>query len=564
VATNVRLLGTPSVAGGEAILSRGRKPWAIVAYLVVEGRPVHRDTLSRLLFGNANDPAAALRWNLAVARRLVGDRDSLRGNPLSLPPCTAVDVATVLQGRWRDAIALADLGSELLEGLHFGDSPEFEMWLIGARRRISAATEAILDEAALVSLAAGNGADTVEYASKLVALDPLNDAHQELLVRSYAAAGDEHAARRQLEAAVRLFRSELGCDPAPGVFLAVEAARAPRRREPSAARTRALLDAGQAQVTAGAGEAALRVLGQACDEAAATGDLRLQAAAQFARGAALIDTGIARHQEAEVALYTAIRLARQTGDQRTAAAAFRRLAASDLFRGVYGRALARLDQAEALHDHSSGERVELSTLRGVAVFDLGERAGGLAEMHRAVDADPGESHQFLPILLTHLGRAYLLDDKLDRARQCFEHAHQLATDRAWAGVTPGPLALLGHIAVLRGDLDRAAEILDSALEAADHAADPCWETWAAHGLARLATARGDLAAALERFADTDRRSSPDRGGHLWSRVWALSDAAALARAARDPRADPWHTEALAAAQRSGMRDLLEKLGASAG
>ena len=90
-------------------------------------------------------------------------------------------------------------------------------------------------------------------------------------------------------------------------------------------------------------------------------------------------------------------------------------------------------------------------------------------------------------------------------------------------------------------------------------ADPCWETWAAHGLGLHAIAAGDEAAALSHLADAITRSRPQRGGHLWSHVWALTQAVPLARRAGDPRTQSWHDEALTTAQRSGMRSLARDL-----
>jgi DNA-binding SARP family transcriptional activator len=546
-----RLLGPPS-AGPVSV--RGHKPWAILAYLAVERRPVRREELMPLLFADADDPAAALRWNLGQARAAVGAPDALSGNPLALPPDSSPDVSIVIDGPWADATSLAGFGRELLEGLDFPTAPAFEMWLIGARRRVAAASEAILREAAVASLAAGDADAALVHASALVSCAPLVDDHQALLVRAYGVAGDEVAARRQLESAVRLFRAQLGVDPAPAVFLAAEAARRDRR-EPTVARTRALLEAGRAQVVAGGIDSATQLLESACFDAAAIGDPHLEAEAHFELGAALVSAGTARHNDAELALYTAIDRAGYAGDERIAAAAYRYLAASDFFRGIYGRVIARLDRAESLHDGSATERVELSTLRGAALVDLGHRTAGLDELRRAIDADPTESHGYLPILLTHTGRAHLLDGDLASARARLEHGRRLATDRAWASATPGPQSLLGHVAVLERRLDDADDLLHGAFAAACQVADPCWETWAAHGLARLAAARGDERTALAQYGETARRSDPSRGGHLWSRVWALADGAAAAGPAGDPRAGPWREEALTTAQRCGMREL---------
>ena len=111
------------------------------------------------------------------------------------------------------------------------------------------------------------------------------------------------------------------------------------------------------------------------------------------------------------------------------------------------------------------------------------------------------------------------------------------------------------MAVAEGDLAAARELLEQAFARACQVADPCWETWAAHGLGLHAAAADDETSALSHLADAITRSRPQRGGHLWSHVWALADAVPLARRAADPRAPAWHNEALTTAQRSGMRSL---------
>jgi DNA-binding SARP family transcriptional activator len=551
-----QLLGSPFAAG---VKLRGHKPWAVIAYLAVERRAVHRGELMSLLWDDAEDPAAALRWNLVQARRAMSDPDALHGNPLSLPDDLRTDVSIVIDGPWMDAVSTGNLGRELLEGVDFPSSPAFEMWLIGARRRVAAASEAMLREAALASLAAGDSNAAIAYANDLVSLAPLVDEHHVLLVRAYSAAGDETAARQHVERVVRLFRTELGVDPAPAVFLAAETVRRERARAPSTARTRAVLEAARAQVAAGSVENALRLLESACTDAAALGDIHLEAEAQFELGFALVSGALPRHTEAELALHTAIERAERAGDERIAAAAYRHMAASDFFRGIYGRALSRLDRAESLHDGSDTERVELSTIRGAALVDLGRRAEGLKELQRAIAADPAESHNFLPILLTHTGRTHIVDGDLASARRDLEHGHRVAAERAWASVTPGPQALLGHVAILDRRFEDADDLLLSAFEGACQAEDPCWETWSTHGLALLASSRGDRAAALAQYTEVVRRSEPGRGGHLWSRVWALTDAVTTARASGDHRAESWYDEALTTAQRCGMRDLVEAL-----
>jgi len=555
---SIRLLGRP-YAGGVQV--RGNKPWAITAYLALAGAPVPRARLVSLLFDSADDPAGALRWNLSQVRRLLGQPDGLSGSLLSLPDGGSVcfDVDVLAAARWQDAVELAGLGAELLEGMQFPGYAAFETWLTGERRRMAALTEATLQEATLDALSVGNLDDAIRYASRLVTLDPLADTHQELLIRAYAMSGDLPTARRRVESAVRLFRRELGCDPQPSVFLAAEAVPAKIGEPSTPARVRALLEAGQAQVTAGAVDAAVQVLRAACEEADIAQDAALAAAAHLALGSALVGAGTARHQEGEIALQRAINLARESGHRATAAAAYRNLAASDVLRGIYPRADRRLAEAESLGSGEASEVVEVAAIRGVSLLDCGDIDAAIAVFGHGLDADPGREHGFLPIMLTHAGRACLLAGDLPAARGHLDQALQMAQTRSWAGVTAAPLALLGHVAVATGDLVTACDLLEEAFARACQVGDPCWETWAAHGLGLSAAASGDRNATLHHFAGAVARSRPSRGGHLWSHVWALADAARLGRRLGDPRHLAWQEEALATAQRCGMRALTNQL-----
>jgi DNA-binding SARP family transcriptional activator len=553
----IRLLGRPRAGAAQA---RGNKPWAIAAYLALAGGSLSRDRLITLLFDDADDPAGALRWNLGQVRRLLGQPDALRGRVLSLRGTdVAFDVDMLTTGRWQDVVELPGLGGELLEGLQFPHSPAYEAWLLGERRHLAAATETLLQEAALSAMSTGNLADAVRWANRLVCLNPWVDSHQELLIRAYAIGGDQAAARRQLESAVRLFRRELSCDPAPSVFLAAETSPVKATGPASPARVHALVEAGRAQVAAGATEAAIQVMHTACDEAARTGIAALEATAQLALGATLIDAGTARRQDGELALHRAIALAEASGQPRLAASAYRYLAGSDVLRGFYSRADRQLAAAEAIAFVGLSEQVELAAIRGVSVLDQGDPAGAISVFGAGLAADPDRAHPFLPIMLAHAGRAHLLAGDLPAARTQLEDALHIARARAWAGVSAAPLALLGHVAVAEGNLDAARELLEQAFALACQVADPCWETWAAHGQGLHAAAVGDEDSALSHLADAITRSRPQRGGHLWSHVWALTQAVPLARRADDPRAQSWHDEALTTAQRSGMRSLAREL-----
>ncbi|MBW0117624.1 hypothetical protein [Pseudonocardia abyssalis] len=136
--TVVRLLGPPQLGG--ATLPRGRKPWALVALLLCSTGPVPRSRVIDLLFPDAVDPQAALRWTLSQARRALGDAVRLGGDPLTWDVADGVhvDVLDVLAGRTPTAWPLAEATLPLLEGAE-PDVPEFAAWLHGRRLDLAAA-----------------------------------------------------------------------------------------------------------------------------------------------------------------------------------------------------------------------------------------------------------------------------------------------------------------------------------------------------------------------------------------------------------------------------------------
>src|SRR3954447_20812937 len=113
----IHLLGRPRIvpASGEGYQFRSRKSWAILAYLILNSRPAARSRLASLLFADADDPARALRWNLAEIRRALGPGGSIDGDPvvLRLPDDTIVDVDVVTRGSWATAVGLPGFGTDL-------------------------------------------------------------------------------------------------------------------------------------------------------------------------------------------------------------------------------------------------------------------------------------------------------------------------------------------------------------------------------------------------------------------------------------------------------------------
>ena len=63
----IHLLGAPRVElDGRALPApRGHKVWGLLAYLIRSDVGASRKHLAELLFQDAEDPLAALRWNLS-------------------------------------------------------------------------------------------------------------------------------------------------------------------------------------------------------------------------------------------------------------------------------------------------------------------------------------------------------------------------------------------------------------------------------------------------------------------------------------------------------------------
>lgn len=152
----VRLLGMPSrerLDDGRQPL--GQKPLFLLTRLLLERRPVSRETLMAFLWPEANEQRArgSLRQALHVIR-LATSQDCVAADRRSIslrenPDCDlAAFLDAVRQSEWQRA-ALA-YGGPLLEGVTVSDATDAELWLDFQRRRMAKTFEmaatAALDE----------------------------------------------------------------------------------------------------------------------------------------------------------------------------------------------------------------------------------------------------------------------------------------------------------------------------------------------------------------------------------------------------------------------------------
>jgi DNA-binding SARP family transcriptional activator len=338
------------------------------------------------LFSEADDPLRALRWSLAELRRCLGDNASVDGDPvvLRLPESAAVDVRGLGQ-EWVRAVEVAGLGDELLDGLVVRGAPAFESWLLAERRRVAAASEAILHEAALGLMARGALDRARGFAVRAAAMSPLDENHQALLLRLYRLMGDDVAAERQHAAWTALLETELGVTPGA----AIEAAMRERPREragvPTSATIEAAIESGSAMIAAGAIEPGVAVLRSAVRLADAGRTTVLRSRSRQVLAEALIHSLRGLDEEGLAHLHEADRLAIENDDPLGSALARAELGYVDFLRARYDRAELWLREALSAADGSPDVMAKAATYLGsvhsdtadypqaIAMLDLAER-----------------------------------------------------------------------------------------------------------------------------------------------------------------------------------------------
>jgi DNA-binding SARP family transcriptional activator len=517
VKTSIRLLGSPAILrdGHPVPAPKGRKTWALLAYLLLSEGPASRRRLAELLFADADDPLGALRWNLAQLRRALNGVVTIEGDPveLILAPEVAVDVLDV-----------AAAGGQLLEGMEFAASPAFESWLVVARGRYAGQTAAVLHDAALDELAAGNADRAAELAVRLVALDPFDEGHHELLVRSLAARGDRAGALAQAEACRRLFRRELGIEPSP----AVRRAAGPAVEGEPVAGNRVMaqthLEAGAAAVAAGAVEHGVALLRQACAEASACGDSITHARALLALGSALVHAVRGRDEEGALFLHEAVAAAEGAGDRETLVGALRELAYTDIQAGRRWSVEQRLARADRLANDDA-EHAAILAVQGMNRSDMGDYGGAFAALAGSLEhAECCGDRRQAAFSLSLLGRAHLLRGESAEAIAALDRALELTEAERWLAFLPFPEAMRGEIDLDRGDTARAAERFERAFAMACDLQDPCWEGLAARNLGLLHRVQGQTGSTRRWMDEARTRCTrlPDR--YVWMQGHVLDAA----------------------------------------
>jgi DNA-binding SARP family transcriptional activator len=557
----VHLLGRPriEVPGGTGYRFRSQKSWGLLAYLLLTERPPSRSHLCELLFDAADDPLRALRWSLAEIRRGLGEGARLEGDPVvvTLPTASTIDVDVVTHGSWRDAVALPGLGSELLDLLTPRGAAGFDSWLLAERRRVAAASEAILHEAAVAALSQGDLDAALDHGVRCLAMNPLDENAQALVIRLHRRRGDIRSARAQYESCVALLREELGVEPGIGVESAMTEEAPSSAVTVNRASVDAILEAGSAAVAAGAtssGVATLRTAVRLADDA---GDPSLQMSSRLVLAEALIHSIRGLDEEGIAALHSADRLADEHGDRAVRAEARTELGYVDFLRARYDRAEHWLTGAIELAADAPSAMARALMYLGSVESDRADYPNAVALLDRAADLlrETGESRR-LAFVLSMRGRIHLLRGDRPHAVEDLTASIAEGERERWLAFLPWPQALLGEAHLQAGGSDVAENLLDQAFARACQLGDPCWEGMSARGTALVAEARGEPDRAFDLLADARLRCNRLPDPYVWLDAYILDAQCTLGRAHGHPDTARWVESMQTLAARTSMREMI--------
>ncbi len=211
-----------------------QKARALLGYLALNrDQPVHRDHLAGLLWPERPNEVARrnLRQALYSIRNSLGDdgdrfttfeaeQDRVRLHP---DLDCRIDVEE-FQSRVRDGLSggpdphhLTEAArlykGDLFAGFFLRDCVEFEEWLITHQEQIREEALQTFRMLIKIYLARGEHRFGIQYAKRLLAIDPLSEETHRQLMRLYLLAGRRNRALAQYEQLLNLLQTELGVDP---------------------------------------------------------------------------------------------------------------------------------------------------------------------------------------------------------------------------------------------------------------------------------------------------------------------------------------------------------------
>jgi tetratricopeptide (TPR) repeat protein len=394
-----------------------------------------------------------------------------------------------------------------------------------------------------------------------VELNPFEEGHHVLLVRSLAVSGEPKAAGEAAAAAWSMFRRELGVEPSPAIREAASALPGVPSARASAglAAARAQLEAGRAAISAGAVDAGIDCLRRCVDELRLAHDGALLVAALSELGGALVHAVRGRDEEGAAVLHEAVERAAGL-NLEAGAKACRELGFIDVQAGRRDRATLWLDRAR-IHAHKSGDDVELAAIAGVQGMNLSDQARYpealevLTEsVERALYAGSRRQAAWSSSLV---GRLHFLRENYEEADRAVSESLQLVKSERWLAFWPWPEAFGAELDMVQGREKLAEQRLAEAFALACQLGDPCWEGVTARALGLLEARRNpDLA--LTTLLDARSRCARWPDAYQWVHGYVLDAVCTVAVETGCPDALTKANDLLELAAHANMRELVSR------
>jgi DNA-binding SARP family transcriptional activator/predicted ATPase len=243
----IKVLGPPEVLLGDSPVTFERnKALALLVYLAMS-RQVHaRDALAALLTDTptGSDARKQLRTVLDELHRKLGNYLDIRRQTIALAPDQPIwhdlaqleaalgeDAAPAATGRLAEAVSLCH--GEFLAGLPATHAPAFEAWLLAQREHAHALLVRALSRLIDAAEQAGDATAAMDWARRLLDLEPWDEATHRRVMRLLARAGERTAALAQYVTCRRVLETELGTTPQPETVALFEELRAGPAAPPS-------------------------------------------------------------------------------------------------------------------------------------------------------------------------------------------------------------------------------------------------------------------------------------------------------------------------------------------
>ena len=234
---NFYLLGAPRLErDGQPVEVDTRKAIALLAYLVVTGKPHTRDTLAALLWPeySQSNARAALRRTLSALRKALDPEALEIGRDLvalASPTGLSCDLwefqrlvlSTSAHGHAPHQVcagclepleeAVGLFQEHFMAGFGLRDSTEFDDWQFFQGEELRRGLESALEKLALGYLRRRDFEPAIAHAQRRLALDKLHEPSHRLLMEAYARAGRRNAALHQYQECARILEKELGVAP---------------------------------------------------------------------------------------------------------------------------------------------------------------------------------------------------------------------------------------------------------------------------------------------------------------------------------------------------------------